>query len=224
TIRMGIEVLRKCPPSPEELQQRLDIIEKEWRKLQEINERILKLRTLKFDHSSFYFQPVEIIPFLENFLQSQPTQALLSISHKHLILETQWLEKSPVIQIDIHFLDQILQELITNIEKFSFAQSTVTIEIKEKLIFGKQRVEIHFQNRSHCVSPKNLKYLFDPFYREQWAINSAIPGIGLGLSIIKTLVEQLDGTIEVNSFPTDNPEICLINFVLSFPTENITNH
>ncbi|MEB3249071.1 MAG: HAMP domain-containing sensor histidine kinase [Merismopediaceae bacterium] len=219
-IRMGIEMLRKRPPSPEDLQNRLAVIEREWHKLNEINEKILKLRTVKFDHTSLFFQSIDPIQFCQSFFQDYQAQGLVLSSHPSLPVELQIPDALPPWKIDVQYFTQILQELVINAEKFSVPSHPLKILLREKTVLGVPSLEISCQNETVSVDSKNLKYWFDPFYREQRVIDTAIPGIGLGLSIAKSLVEQLNGTIEVTCEPTTDEEQSLICFSLTFPLEN----
>ncbi|MFM7579606.1 MAG: sensor histidine kinase, partial [Microcystaceae cyanobacterium] len=123
-------------------------------------------------------------------------------------------------KIDVQYFTQILQELVINAEKFSVPSHPLKILLREKRVLGVPSLEIGCQNVAASVNPKHLKYWFDPFYREQQVIDTAIPGIGLGLSISKSLVEQLNGTIEVTCEPTTDEEQSLVCFSLTFPLEN----
>jgi signal transduction histidine kinase len=220
TIRMGIEMLRKRPPSPEVLTQRLDMMEQQWRKLNDINEKILQLRTLKCDQNSLVFQSVNLIAFLESFLTRYQEEGA-AIASRRREIKTKWPEETVFVNVDINCLKKILQELITNAEKFALPHTPIQLEIQDHLETDSNKVTVYCRNFSHHIPPKHLKYLFDPFYREQWTIDDAIPGIGLGLTITKTLVEQLNGTIDVICEPTDSPDFCSIVFVLALPKKSL---
>ena len=49
------------------------------------------------------------------------------------------------------------------------------------------------------MSEEFLKHLFEPFSREHTGVNSSYEGTGLGMSIVKQLIEKMNGTIEVQS-------------------------
>lgn len=220
TIRMGIEMLRKRPPSPEVLTQRLDMMEQQWRKLNDINEKILQLRTLKFDHNSLFFQSVNLIAFLESFLTRYQEEGA-AIASRRREIKTQWPEEAVLVNVDINCLEKIFQELVTNAEKFALPHTPIQMKIEGHSGTDSNKVTMYCRNLAPHISPKHLKYLFDPFYREQWTIDTAIPGIGLGLTITKTLVEQLNGTIDVICEPTDSPDSCSIIFILVFQGKSL---
>ena len=104
-----------------------------------------------------------------------------------------------------------------NAQKFALKNTDITLKIRESKEKGRPVIVLQLSNLTPSIDSKNLAYFFDPFYREQWVIDNAIAGIGLGLSIIKELVEQLDGRIAVTCDPTENVDDCLMTFTLTFP-------
>jgi signal transduction histidine kinase len=215
TIRMGIEMLRKNPPSPEKLQQRLDILEQEWRKLNEINEKILQLKTSKFNKTTLQLQQVNVTDFMQRLVTNYEIK--WAECSKKIAVKTDFPTKTLFCDADINYLQQICDELLINAQKFALKDTDITLKIRESQEKGKPVIVLQLSNLTPSIDPKNLVYFFDPFYREQWVIDdNAIAGIGLGLSIIKELVEQLDGRIAVTCDPTGDVNDCLITFTLTF--------
>ncbi|WP_353674185.1 GAF domain-containing sensor histidine kinase [Synechocystis sp. LKSZ1] len=219
TIRVGLEILRQGTTKPAALSKRLDIIEQAWRKLNEINEKILQLRALKNQPLGHPLQPLALIPWLTDLVQTTE-QAWRATSSKNLALTTDLPAVEGQCLVDRDHLQRIFEELLTNAEKFAPPHSPVHLTAAWVERQGQKYWKIQCINQSHCLTSKNLRYLFDPFYREQWVIDNAIPGLGLGLSIVKTLVEQLNGTIEVACEPTTTPELCAVTFSLMIPQDN----
>lgn len=212
TIRMGLEILRKDPPSPEKLQQRLAIIEQEWHKLNDINNKILQLRQLKQQPNTIYLQSFDILPLLKKTIDQQgEINQRIKLSYSAQVYQGETMA--------VH-LEQIFQELLTNAQKFSVEDTIIQISLNDydqTLAQGTKMIKLTFTNLTPTVDSKNIRYLFEPFYREQWVVYRAIAGIGLGLTIIKTLVEQLNGRIDVACEPTTSPGQSLITFTLLIP-------
>lgn len=217
-IKMGITTLRQRQLSPEELEKRLDMMERELQKLSNINDRILQLKTIKSQKTTGSPTLVNletlineiILPYQENWQEDQ---------RQGLNLDVNFPQKQQI-YIDIEHFKNILNELLTNAGKFSLSNSIVCLEFRENKKddqHDQSEIIMTITNVSRCISRKNLSYLFNPFYREQWVIDTAISGIGLGLTIIKDLVELLNGKIEADCKPTDDPEHCTIIFKLTIP-------
>ena len=216
TIRMSIEMLRRNPPSPENLQPRLDILEQEWRKLNEINEKILQLKTSKFNKTTLQLQKVNLTHFIQQLVTNYGVK--WAQCPKKLAVKTDFPQEVLFFDADINYLQQICDELFINAKKFALEDTELIVKIRESKEKGKPVIVLQLSNLTRSIDPKNLVYFFDPFYREQWVIdNNAIAGIGLGLSIIKELVEQLDGRIALTCDPTGDVDSCVITFTLTFP-------
>lgn len=218
-MKMGITMLRKKELSPEELHSRLDILEKEWNKLNEINEKILKLKNLKSQQLTLSLKLLdleslikEIVNHYQNKWETDPEKSL-----------SLWADLSEIsqnhkkIQTDAEQLRKILQELLTNAKKFAVNNSTILLKVTEYDLADQSQIMISISNISPCKYSNNVNKFFEPFYREQTVIDTAIPGIGLGLTIVKELVERLNGTIEVDCESHEAPECCKITFKLTLP-------
>jgi len=215
SIRMGIEILRKAPPSPKKLEQRLDILEQEWHKLNDINVKILQLKELKQEQRQVYLQDFDLILLLkETIEQWQPSTGIAQRIKIHC--------PAPVypVKADPRHIQKIFQELLSNAQKFSIPHSTITINLDhwdQTLAQGTNMVKLTFSNQTPAMDERNFKHFFDPFYREQWVIDSAIAGIGLGLTIARTLIEQVNGKIDVAGEPSSQPGQSVIAFTLMIP-------
>lgn len=91
-------------------------------------------------------------------------------------------------------MTQVLKNLIGNAVKFSLADCTV--KIAAKVVDGNYQVSI--QDEGICMTSEETKKMFDRFYRAD-SSSTAKEGTGLGMSIVKYIVEAHDGKIWVES-------------------------
>lgn len=90
-------------------------------------------------------------------------------------------------------LRQMWINLLDNAFKFSPEGGTVSILIRE----ASGRIEFQITNEAPTLSDEALKHLFDQFYQSD--PSHATPGNGLGLSIVKKILDLHSGTISVSS-------------------------
>lgn len=104
---------------------------------------------------------------------------------------------SPHIQVfvDHHRMIQILVNLLSNALKFTPKQGVVQIEGREE----SEYVLIVIHDTGIGISPTDLPYVFERFYRADKSRNRSTGGGGLGLTIVKQLVAAHDGYIWVES-------------------------
>lgn len=96
---------------------------------------------------------------------------------------------------DANRLKQVLLNLIDNAVKYSDAGSLVTVSLKK--IGDKGIIEVWDKGRGIPLSQQSR--IFERFYRIDEARNRATGGAGLGLSIVKSLVEGMGGSVKVRS-------------------------
>jgi len=67
-------------------------------------------------------------------------------------------------------------------------------------------VEIRVADRGPGIPVEEQKHIFDPFFRGQRAVQDQVHGTGLGLNLVKKIVEAHGGTIRVKSEPMKGAE------------------
>jgi signal transduction histidine kinase len=92
-------------------------------------------------------------------------------------------------------LKTILMNLIGNAIKYNSENGTVQIRVKRK----NNEAQISVMDTGMGIKNENIPRLFNEFFREKRTETQTIVGSGLGLSIVKRLVERSEGRLEVTS-------------------------
>jgi signal transduction histidine kinase len=98
-----------------------------------------------------------------------------------------------VVQADRARLMQVLQNLLTNALRHTPAGGAITVTVRA---VGTQ-VELAVQDSGEGISAEHLPYVFDRFYRADAARDRDAGGAGLGLAIVRALVETHGGSVRV---------------------------
>ena len=115
----------------------------------------------------------------------------------------------PVLNTDPDHLAQGLSNLVNNAFKFTPAGGKITFEV-----FSEDKtIRFRISDNGIGIPLEDQPHLFSPFYRSIQPPWKA-PGLGLGLSITKSIVESLDGQIELTSAPGQGS-----TFTISLPIE-----
>jgi PAS domain S-box-containing protein len=101
----------------------------------------------------------------------------------------------PPVAADPVRLGQVIDNLISNALKFTPAGGRVEVRASER--GGRARIEI--ADTGMGISPAEQEHLFERFYRTAQAQTDAVPGVGLGLSIAKAIVEAHGGSLSCES-------------------------
>ena len=114
---------------------------------------------------------------------------------KNVLLETRLLESLPNVLGDPGRIRQILFNLITNAIKYTNEGDSVILETMPRSKPGVIRVTDHGPG----IPQAEIGRLFDLYHRTEGARQSQTQGLGLGLFIVKSLVDLHNGEISVNS-------------------------
>jgi len=79
-----------------------------------------------------------------------------------------------------------------------------------------RRIKLFYPLTGTGIS-RRTSHIFDKFRRGQGVTQQAIQGTGLGLALVKCLVQHLNGTIDVSSSPYDHSSSCETCFTLTPP-------
>ena len=105
-------------------------------------------------------------------------------------------KESLTIYSDRESLRRISFELLSNAAKYSTQRTTVEIIVSEPM---PNSIRIAVKNIGHGIALGEQSYIFERFRRGKGATQKAIPGTGLGLALVKSLVEHLQGKIDLES-------------------------
>ncbi len=92
-------------------------------------------------------------------------------------------------------LQQVIWNLLANAVKFTPAGGTITLRTTQI----HDALEIAVQDSGIGIAPENLSFVFDRFWQEDSGLNRKHQGMGLGLSIVRQIVELHGGTVSVES-------------------------
>ena len=105
------------------------------------------------------------------------------------------IEDNVEIKFDKAKFNQIINNLLTNSKKYLASDGKVTVELKK----DKKNILIKIADNGTGIKADDLPHIFDRFYRVDSSRNKGTGGSGLGLSIVKSLVEAHGGIITMAS-------------------------
>ncbi len=159
--------------------------------LLELINRILDLSKIESGTMDLDLTPVH----LKDFLDKQLLPLRTSANGKGLEFSVEFeFEHDVVLLTDGRLLTQALLNLVGNSIKFT-NEGYVKVRVSEE----DDDCRIEIKDTGVGVSPKLMGHLFEPFRQEEMSMGRDQEGTGLGLSITKSIVEKLDGRIEVQS-------------------------
>lgn len=184
-IRGYLEALNDgvLPPAPATL----SLLQDETLRLVQLVEDVLALARADAAGSQLELTAVDLKAMVENTVATfRP-----AITNKSLSVNLHAAASPPTIHVDRDRLARVLRNLSDNAIQYAPQGTVVDITIGEDA----GTVEIDFSNIAGDVLPEDLPYLFERFYRGEKSRSRRHGGAGIGLSIVKALIEAHGGVV-----------------------------
>lgn len=207
---MSIRNLRLPGIAPERQVRYMDILEQECTKEINLINDLLTLQKLESSHEAPQLESIDLNTRIQNIAASFEKK----LAEKGLKISIDLPEESLKLQTELESFDRILQELLTNACKYSEHDTIVHLKASHQVDRQIDQVIMKVTNTGHAISQEEATYIFDKFRRGKgrWT-----PGTGLGLALVKSLVQHLNGAIAVESLPISDSEQSEICFTLTLP-------
>lgn len=152
---------------------------------------VLKISKLKTE-DSFQEEEIDIIPILARVISITKVNAeakgvKISLNYKHT--------KKKEIMGDPLLIQIALSNVIGNAIKYNHMDGTVEITVGE----DKNNLIVEVCDNGVGIPKEEIEKIFTDFYRATNIKNSGVEGSGLGLSVVKQIVERHNGKIEIKS-------------------------
>ncbi|MBP7074856.1 MAG: PAS domain-containing protein [Rhabdochlamydiaceae bacterium] len=138
------------------------------------------------------FQPCDLVSLADNCLH------LLQTLSPEISIKIEKSSEAIMVDADPDLLELAMMNLLENGVKYSKPPAHLTIRLQEK----KQDVTIAIEDEGIGIPTEDVPHIFDRFYTVNKAHSRRLGGAGLGLSIVKTIIEKHEGTITVVSQPS----------------------
>ena len=177
--------------SPAELQEYWRVLTSELNRQKVLIERLLIAGRLESGAMKLEHSPMDLISILDESIF-----AMKAIANKrNITIQFSKPEKPVIVVGDKSGLQQVFVNLINNAVKFSPEGSSIRVDITQT----EEETQVSIADQGMGISPEDLPHLFERFFRGKNVTIAEIPGSGIGLYIIKSIVEELGGRMMVKS-------------------------
>lgn len=157
-------------------------------------------------------EPLQLMPIhLQSLIPHIGESFMVRSQQQQQRLEFELPDNLPTVVTDLEYLERILLELLNNACKYTPAHETITVACTATAA----AVTIRVSNSGIEIPSAECDRIFDRFYRVPNSDPWKHGGTGLGLALVKQLVETLQGTIRVESH--DNQT----HFIVQLPIEGL---
>ena len=200
-----IHVIRKSWNNQEKLEDSVDKIEISTRHLMDLVNDVLDMSKLESGHLTVHEEPFDLEDLMKEvavLMQGQLEET--GITHrKHRENMQHTMLKGDALQ-----LQRIMMNLFGNAVKYNKKNGTIDTCATEISCDGKNVLyEFRIEDSGIGMSREYMEHeLFQPFTQEKADARTQYKGTGLGMSIVKGLIDRMNGTISVRSTPGEGSE------------------
>ena len=186
------ELLKMGTDSMDEQQEMLEVIHTQSQAMIHLLNDMLDVARIEAQAVGLY--QMELQPIGPR-LQTLADSFITSDNHNKITLEMS--PNLPEVKVDIAKLEQAIKNCLSNAYKFSPKRGEVTMRVTEVTHDKQRKVLIAIEDQGIGMTPEQLERVFEKFYRAD--PSGVIPGTGLGMAIIKSIIEQHGGAIVIES-------------------------
>ena len=192
SIRALIERLQRGKvKDPSKMKQYFSIISQDADKLTRLVKNLLDFSKIEEGKKEYDFKETDIaqwmIQQIENFKKDE--------AQKEIKIRTQIPENIPRLSIDRDALSQALNNVLDNAVKFLTDKKEIDINMKS----DEGNVILEVKDKGIGISHDELDKIFDKFYQGENTPMQSVKGTGLGLTIVKHIIEAHGGKVSVES-------------------------
>ncbi len=169
------------------------LVRDEVRGLARLSDRLLDFARQRAGTAAVRREPARLDELVAGIVARLPAETGVAAERLAWILEP----GSYAGAFDAAALGEILRNLVENAAKYSEGPAAVRIELRRS---GNAAV-LAVSDRGRGMDARTLRRLFTPYFRGDARLAARVPGLGLGLAIVRGLVRAHAGTIAVRSAP-----------------------
>lgn len=194
SIRMYGEILKQGWASEEKKREYYHFIFDESERLSRLITNVLQLARINHNELVVDLKPMTVGELLDMIRSKISNQ--VDVAGYQLNLNVDQATSDAIIEVDADCFSQIIINLVDNAIKFSAKAENKVIDIGAQL---QSRGAVTFTVRDYGpgVPKKQMKKIFKLFYRSESEMTRETVGTGIGLALVKNLVEAMHGEVDV---------------------------
>ena len=185
-IRGYLEALNDqvLPPST----QTFSLLQDETLRLAQLVEDVLQLARADAARGNLKLERVDLKEMVTTAIKSFSRQ----LSQKSIELKTDFPKEKLMVDVDKARITRVMRNLIDNTIRYAPENDVIQIRIEPH----PQTNMVEYINKNRELTPEDLPYIFERFYRGEKSRSRQHGGAGIGLAIVKEIVEAHNGTID----------------------------
>lgn len=169
-----------------------DIIKSSGKRLIRTIDLLVNVAELQTGHTEMLPEKLN----LETDIFKKLLREFSELAHvKELEISLECKSNNPCIYADVYSVNQIFSNLLDNAVKYTM-EGRIDIRVID---FSENQINVEIEDTGIGISKEYLPFLFNPFSQEETGYSRRFDGSGLGLSLVKSLVDLNNGKIDVKT-------------------------
>ncbi|BAU14255.1 two-component hybrid sensor and regulator [Leptolyngbya sp. NIES-3755] len=190
-----IRLLRTRKMSQTQTEQALETIERNAKLQSQLIEDLLDVSRMLRGKLALVFAPVNMVTVVEAAIET----VRLSAQAKNIQIQTRLNSPFTSVSGDFNRLQQVVWNLLSNAVKFTPENGSIMIELSDR----DSTIALTVTDTGKGIAPEFLPHVFEQFRQADSSITRQFGGLGLGLAIVRHIVERHHSKISVDS-PGEN--------------------
>ena len=203
-IRGYVEgILDGVASSPQKTRDYLNTIYNKTNDMTSLIDELLYYSKVSEKHMSYKFEKIYVKDFFDEYVKDLYLE-LDTIKIKFIYIVD--VGRSTVIDMDKEQIKRALNNIVSNAVKYMDKEKP---EIHFRVTETSDAININISDNGRGIDEKDLPHIFDRFYRSDVSRNTKLGGSGIGLSIVKKVIENHEGSVVAMSKPGVGTEVCI---------------
>lgn len=192
-IELSLHLLDETTPESNEWRRAREVIERQVKQLTRLVDDLLDINRITSDKIQLQVEPLELNELIRHTVQDHH----LLLDENDIELKADLDDEPILIEGDRNRLSQVIGNLLQNASKFTESGGRVTLAVD--CDYATRHGEIRVKDTGSGIDPDKLPTLFDPFMQGDAGMDRSMGGLGLGLALVKGLVELHGGEVSASS-------------------------
>ena len=191
-IRNAAQMLKLCAPADPSIQHLQQIMERQINHMVRLVDDLMEVSRITRGKIDLRKEPVDIATVLQSAIET--SQPLIDAGRHPLTLSVP--NEPLVVNGDLHRLAQVFSNLLNNAAKYSDEGGPIWLSARRS---GDGRVEVSVRDQGMGVEAAMLPHIFELFAQAEVPKPRAQAGLGIGLALVRRLVDMHDGAVQAFS-------------------------
>ena len=203
-IRGYVEgILDGVASSPQKTRDYLNTIYNKTNDMNSLIDELLYYSQVSEKHMSYKFEKIYVKDFFDEYVKDLYLELdTIKIKFEYTVN----VGRSTVIDMDKEQIKRALNNIVSNAVKYMDKEEP---EIHFRVTETSDAINIQISDNGRGIDEKDLPHIFERFYRSDVSRNTKLGGSGIGLSIVKKVIENHEGSVVAMSKPGVGTEVSI---------------